>query len=286
MLINARDIADGVQKVIVKHRIFITMREIVISLGAILRGTVTGFILGVMPGVGAGVASFLSYSIETKVARDASKFGHGDIRGVAAPEASNNASSVGALVPMLTLGVPGSGTAAILLVALAALDVQPGPLLFTQRPDVVWGLIAALYLGNVMLLILNLPMVGLFVKLLYIPMRLLLPLILVVSVIGVYSANQATLDLVLLCGFGVLGFYMRKYGFSLPPVILGVVLGNRFEEALRQSMIMTQGNLLALLERPIVLTFVVLTLLSLAGPALLRRLRFRGRSIRLEQEQS
>lgn len=286
VLINARDIADGVQKAIVKHRIFITMREIVISLGAILRGTVTGFILGVMPGVGAGVASFLSYSIETKVARDASKFGHGDIRGVAAPEASNNASSVGALVPMLTLGVPGSGTAAILLVALAALDVQPGPLLFTQRPDVVWGLIAALYLGNVMLLILNLPMVGLFVKLLYIPMRLLLPLILVVSVIGVYSANQATLDLVLLCGFGVLGFYMRKYGFSLPPVILGVVLGNRFEEALRQSMIMTQGNLLALLERPIVLTFVVLTLLSLAGPALLRRLRFRGRSVRLEQEQS
>jgi putative tricarboxylic transport membrane protein len=151
------------------------MREIVISLGAILRGTVTGFILGVMPGVGAGVASFLSYSIETKVARDASKFGHGDIRGVAAPEASNNASSVGALVPMLTLGVPGSGTAAILLVALAALDVQPGPLLFTQRPDVVWGLIAALYLGNVMLLILNLPMVGLFVKLLY-PMLLLLSL--------------------------------------------------------------------------------------------------------------
>lgn len=286
VLINAREIFTGVQKTLIKHRLFISLKEIVESLGAIIRGTVVGFLVGVMPGAGAGIASFLSYSIETQVSRRPERFGHGEIRGVAAPESANNAASAGALVPMLTLGVPGSGTTAILLIGLVALDVHPGPLLFTQRPDVVWGLIAALYVGNVMLLVLNLPLVGLFVRLLYIPMRFLLPLIMVICVIGVYNANQTVLDLVFLCGFGVLGYYMRKHGFPLPPVILGMVLGTRFEEALRQAMIMTQGNLLQLLGRPIVVAFIALTLLSLFGPFMLRRLRFRDQAVKLEQEQA
>jgi putative tricarboxylic transport membrane protein len=224
--------------------------------------------------------------VETQVGGSKKPFGEGEIRGVAGPESANNAASAGAMVPMLTLGVPGSGTTAIMLVALTALNVQPGPLMFTQRPDVVWGLIAALYIGNVMLLVLNLPLVGLFVRLLYIPMRLLLPVIMVICVIGVYNANQTVLDLCLLCVFGVIGYYMREGGFPLPPIILGLVLGNLFEEALRQSMIMTQGNLLAVLERPIVVVFLVLTLASLVWPLILQRLRFRGKAVVLEQEQS
>jgi putative tricarboxylic transport membrane protein len=284
VLLNADEMRSGIQPPVIKHKLFISFREIVESLGAIARGTFIGFVVGVMPGAGAGIASFLSYSVETQVSRHPERFGKGEIRGVAAPESANNAASAGALVPMLTLGVPGSGTTAILLIALTSLNVHPGPLMFTQRPDVVWGLIAALYLGNVMLLILNLPLVGIFVRLLYLPLRLLMPVIMVICVIGVYNANQLVLDLVFLCGFGVLGYYMRKHGYPVAPVILGLVLGPRMEEALRQAMIMTQGNLHWLLERPIVVCFLVLTLVSLTGPYILRRLRFRGAAVKLERE--
>jgi putative tricarboxylic transport membrane protein len=285
VLLNTNELRGGEMKSVIKHRLFISAREIRESLGAIGRGTTIGFIVGVMPGAGAGIASFLSYSVETQVSKHPERFGRGEIRGVAAPESANNAASAGAMVPMLTLGIPGSGTTAILLLALTALNVNPGPLMFTQHPDVVWGLIAALYLGNVMLLILNLPMVGLFVRLLYLPMRLLLPVIMVICVIGVYNSNQQTLDLLFLCGFGVLGYYMRKYRYPVAPVILGLVLGTRMEEALRQSMIMTQGNLPALLERPIVVVFLTLTLVTLCAPYIIRRLRFRGRKVELESEE-
>jgi len=285
VLLNTRELRTGTPPRVLKHRILITFAEIRESFSAILRGGVIGFLVGVLPGAGAGIASFLSYSVEIQISRNPERFGHGEIRGVAAPESANNAASAGALVPMLTLGVPGSGTTAILLVALSALNVQAGPLLFTQRPDVVWGLIAALYLGNVMLLVLNLPLVGLFVRLLYTPMYLLFPLIMVISVIGVYNANQAALDLVLLCGCGVLGFYMRRNGYPIAPVILGYVLGYRMEEALRQSMIMSQGNLSVLLERPIVSTFLVLAVISMTVPLILQHYRSRGKKIELEDDQ-
>jgi len=284
VLLNANDLRSGENPTVIKHRLFISWREIRDSLGAIGRGTFIGFFVGVMPGAGAGIASFLSYSVETQVSRHPERFGQGEIRGVAAPESANNAASTGAMVPMLTLGIPGSGTTAILLIALTALNVHPGPLMFTQHPEVVWGLIAALYIGNVMLLVLNLPLVGLFVKLLHIPMRLLLPVIMVICVIGVYNANQQLLDLLFLCGFGVLGYFMRKHAYPVAPVILGLVLGTRMEEALRQSMIMSQGNLLVLLERPIVAAFLLLTLLFLCLPLILQKLRFRGRKVQLETE--
>ena len=286
VLLNTNEMRSGLRQSVIRHKLFISLGEIRESLGAVLRGTFIGFCVGVMPGAGAGIAAFLTYSVETQVSRHPERFGKGEIRGVAAPESANNAASVGAMVPMLTLGVPGSGTTAIMLIALTALNVHPGPLMFTQRPDVVWGLIAALYLGNIMLLILNLPLVGIFVRLLYLPMRLLLPVVMVVCVIGVYSANQTVLDLVFLCAFGMLGYYMRKHGYPVAPVILGLVLGNRMEEALRQSMIMTQGNLHWLLERPIVVFFLALTLLSLAAPYVMRRLRFGGKPVKLEQEES
>ena len=286
VLLNTNEMRSGPRQSVIRHKLFISLGEIRESLGAVLRGTFIGFCVGVMPGAGAGIAAFLTYSVETQVSRHPERFGKGEIRGVAAPESANNAASVGAMVPMLTLGVPGSGTTAIMLIALTALNVHPGPLMFTQRPDVVWGLIAALYLGNVMLLILNLPLVGIFVRLLYLPMRLLLPVVMVICVIGVYSANQTVLDLVFLCAFGMLGYYMRKHGYPVAPVILGLVLGNRMEEALRQSMIMTQGNLHWLLERPIVVFFLALTLISLTAPLVMRRLRFGGKPVKLEQEES
>ncbi len=282
VLLNTNDIRAGTIRTVIRHKLFITWREVRDCFGAIGRGTFIGFIIGVMPGAGAGIAAFLSYAVEVQVSRNPERFGKGEIRGVAAPESANNAASIGNMVPMLTLGIPGSGTTAIMLAALIALNVHPGPLMFQQRPDVVWGLIAALYVGNVMLLILNLPLVGMFVRLLYVPMRFLLPVIMVICVIGVYSANQTTLDLVLLCAFGVLGYYMRTYGYPVAPVILGLVLGNRMEEALRQSMIMTQGNLVAALDRPIVVFFLALTVLSLAAPAILSRLRFRGGAVKVE----
>ena len=286
VLLNTNEMRGGLRQSVIKHKLFISLGEIRESLGAVLRGTFIGFCVGVMPGAGAGIAAFLTYSVETQVSRHPERFGKGEIRGVAAPESANNAASVGAMVPMLKLGVPGSGTTAIMLIALTALNVHPGPLMFTQRADVVWGLIAALYLGNVMLLILNLPLVGIFVRLLYLPMRLLLPVVMVICVIGVYSANQTVLDLVFLCAFGMLGYYMRKHGYPVAPVILGLVLGNRMEEALRQSMIMTQGNLHWLLERPIVVFFLALTLISLTAPLVMRRLRFGGKPVKLEQEES
>ncbi|MCC7485566.1 MAG: tripartite tricarboxylate transporter permease [Burkholderiales bacterium] len=283
VLLNTNDIRGGTKAAVLEHRLFISLADIRECVPSILRGSVIGFIVGVMPGAGAGIAAFLSYSIEVQSSRHPERFGTGEIRGVAAPESANNAASAGAMVPMLSLGIPGSGTTAILLIALTALDVHPGPLLFSQHPDVVWGLIAALYVGNVMLLVLNLPLVGIFVRLLYLPMRLLLPVIMVICVIGVYSANQTVLDLVFLCAFGALGYFMRQHGYPVAPVILGFVLGDRMEEALRQSMIMTQGNLWELLSRPIVLAFVVLTLVGLVAPCVMRRLRFRGRAVDVER---
>ncbi len=284
VLLNTNELRGGEVKSIIKHRVFISWQEIRESLGAIGRGTAIGFVVGVMPGAGAGIASFLSYSVESQISKHPERFGKGEIRGVAAPESANNAASAGAMVPMLTLGIPGSGTTAILLIALTALNVHPGPMMFSQHPQIVWGLIAALYVGNVMLLVLNLPLVGLFVRLLYVPMRLLLPVIMVICVIGVYNTNQQTLDLVFLCAFGVLGYYMRKNSYPVAPVILGLVLGTRMEEALRQSMIMSQGNLLALLDRPIVVAFLVLTVVLLFAPHIIRRLKFRGRRVELESE--
>jgi putative tricarboxylic transport membrane protein len=286
VLLNARDAFEKLPRDIIKHSIIIKLSEIRESLGAIGRGSVIGFVIGVLPGAGAGIASFLSYSFEMQISKNPERFGKGDIKGVAAPESANNASSAGALVPMLTLGIPGSGTTAILLVALAALDVQAGPLLFVQRPDVVWGLIAALYIGNVMLLILNLPLVGIFVRLLYLPMWLLLPLIMVISVIGVYSASQSMFDLYMLAGMGVLGFYLRRNHYPVAPVILGFVLGGRMEESIRQSMIITRGDFLVVLERPIVATFLVLAVVAMVVPLILQRVRLQGKPVQLEQDEA
>ncbi|MDF1609798.1 tripartite tricarboxylate transporter permease [Hoeflea sp. YIM 152468] len=215
------------------------------------RSTVLGFIAGVLPGAGASLGSFIAYSVEKRLVDKNKTFGTGDPRGVAAPEAGNNAAAGGALVPMLALGVPGSGTTAVLLAMLLALNITPGPLLFTNNPDVVWGLIAALFIGNVMLLIMNIPMVSLFVRVLLVPPRYLMPAVAMISFVGIYGISGSTFDLMVMVFFGVLGWLLRKLEVPLVPVILGVLLGNQMEANMRRAMTISDGDWSALFASPL-----------------------------------
>ncbi len=226
-------------------RVWLSWKDFAASWWAMIRGTAIGFYIGVLPAAGATIASFISYDVEKRLAKDPSTFGKGDIRGVAAPESANNPAAVGNMVPLMTLGIPGSSTTAIMLGALMMLGVQPGPLMYQKNPDVFWGLIASMYIGNTMLLILNLPLVGLWVKILAIPERILYPMILAVSVIGVYGVSRSTTDLLLACGFGLLGYYMRKHDYPLAPAVLGVVLGSLMEQSLRQALVLSVLSLVS-----------------------------------------
>jgi putative tricarboxylic transport membrane protein len=238
--------------------------------GAMGRGTVLGFIAGVLPGAGASLGSFLAYTIEKKVAGKNGRFGKGDPRGVAAPEAGNNAAAGGALVPMLALGVPGSGTTAVLLAMLLAMDITPGPLLFTQNPDVVWGLIAALFIGNIMLLALNLPMVGMFTKILKIPSMYLMPGVTMVSFVGIYGITNSTFDLMLMIGFGVLGWVLRKFEIPMVPVILGILLGELMEKNLRRALTISDGDFAVLYGSPLAVGFLAVAVVGFIVPIFLR----------------
>jgi putative tricarboxylic transport membrane protein len=232
----------------------------------IARSSVLGFFVGVLPGAGATIASFLGYTMEKRIAKDGDSFGKGNIKGVAAPEAANNAACGGSFVPLLTLGVPGSGTTAILLGALLVMGVTPGPLMFHDRPDVFWGVIASMYIGNVFLLILNLPLIPLFAKVLEIPRAMLLSLIMVFCIVGVYGLSFSTFDLWLLLLFGVMGFYMRRYGFPAAPMILAIILGDIMEKSMRQALQISRGDWMVFIDKPISLTLLTLALFSLSIP--------------------
>jgi putative tricarboxylic transport membrane protein len=212
------------------------------SIGTMLRSTGLGFIAGVLPGAGASLGSFISYTVEKRISDKKGTFGKGDPRGVAAPEAGNNAAAGGALIPMLSLGVPGSGTTAVLLAMLLTLNITPGPLLFQNNPDVVWGLIAALFIANVMLLAMNIPMVSLFVRVLLVPPRYLMPTVAMISFVGIYGISGSTFDLMVMVGFGVAGYVLRKLDVPLVPVILGVLLGNEMEKNLRRALTISDGD--------------------------------------------
>ncbi|MFZ5962208.1 tripartite tricarboxylate transporter permease [Thalassococcus sp. BH17M4-6] len=216
-----------------------------------LRTSGLGFIAGVLPGAGASLGSFISYSMEKKLVDKEGTFGKGDPRGVAAPEAGNNAAAGGALVPMLALGVPGSGTTAVLLAVLLALNITPGPLLFTQNPDVVWGLIAALFIANFMLLAMNIPMVGMFTRVLMVPPRILMPIVAMVSFVGIYGISGSSFDLLVMVGFGVMGWVLRKLDVPLVPIILGTLLGNAMENNLRRAVTIDNGNWWTLVDTPL-----------------------------------
>jgi putative tricarboxylic transport membrane protein len=224
------------------------LRECTPAMG---RSTILGFIAGVLPGAGASLGSFLAYTVEKQVSDKDGTFGKGDPRGVAAPEAGNNAAAGGALVPMLALGVPGSGTTAVLLAMLLALNITPGPLLFQQNPDVVWGLIAALFIGNFMLLAMNIPMVGLFTRALLVPPKYLMPVVAMISFVGIYGISGSTFDLLVMVIFGVLGWGLRKLEVPLVPVILGILLGNLMEANLRRALTISDGDWTALFASPL-----------------------------------
>ncbi|PHP68744.1 tripartite tricarboxylate transporter TctA [Zhengella mangrovi] len=240
-------------------------------LGAMSRSTVVGFIAGVLPGAGASLGSFLAYGLEKKIAGNAETFGSGDPRGVAAPEAGNNAAAGGALVPMLALGVPGSGTTAVLLAMLLALNITPGPLLFAKNPDVVWGLIAALFIANVMLLLMNIPLVGLFVRVLMVPTRYLMPTVAMVSFVGIYGISGSTFDLMVMIVFGVIGWVLRKMDVPLVPVILGILLGNQMEVNLRRELTISNGDWTALVHSPLAIALWLVAVAGFLAPLLVGR---------------
>ncbi|MBP0482459.1 tripartite tricarboxylate transporter permease [Sagittula salina] len=233
-----------------------------------LRTSFLGFLAGVLPGAGASLGSFISYSMEKRLKDKDGTFGTGDPRGVAAPEAGNNAAAGGALVPMLALGVPGSGTTAVLLAVLLSLNITPGPLLFAQNPDVVWGLIAALFIANFMLLAMNIPMVGLFTRVLMIPSRILMPIVAMVSFVGIYGISGSSFDLMVMIGFGVMGWVLRKFDVPLVPIILGTLLGNTMENNLRRAITIDNGDWFTLIDSPLAIALWAIAILGFVLPLL------------------
>jgi TctA family transporter len=244
------------------------------SIGPILRGTGIGAFFGVLPGTGPAIASFASYMVEKKVAADPSRFGNGAIEGVAGPESANNADAQCKFIPMLTLGLPASGVMALMLGAMQIQGIQPGPQVMTQRPDLFWGLIASMWIGNLMLVVLNLPMIGLWVKLLQVPYRLLFPAIMAFSAIGIFSVNNSSFEIYLTAAFGVFGYICVRLGFPMAPLLLGFVLGPMMEENLRRAMLMSGGDLSVFVRRPLSAVFIVATaliILIMVAPAVRAR---------------
>jgi len=242
-----------------------------------LRGTLFGFPIGALPAGGAEIPTFLSYSTERRLTKHPKEFGNGAIEGVAGPEAANNASAAGTLVPLLTLGLPTSATAAMMLAGFQQYGLNPGPLLFADRPDLVWGLIASLYIANMMLLVLNLPLVGLWVRLLAIPQPWLYAGILVFAAMGTIAAKPSVVELSMLAVFGLMGYAMRRYDYPIAPVVVGLILGPVAENQLRRALSISLGDPLVLVESPISATLLVIALIALVAPFVMRGLgRFRA----------
>jgi putative tricarboxylic transport membrane protein len=237
-----------------------------------IRGTLFGFPIGALPAGGAEIPTFLSYSTEKRLTKHPKEFGHGAIEGVAGPEAANNASAAGTLVPLLTLGLPTSATAAMMLAGFQQYGLNPGPLLFADRPDLVWGLIASLFIANVMLLVLNLPLVGLWVRLLAIPQPWLYGGILVFATMGTVAANPSVVELLMLVVFGIMGFLMRRFDFPIAPVVIGLILGPIAEAQLRRALSISLGDPLVLVQSPLSATLLAIALLALIAPFALRGL--------------
>jgi putative tricarboxylic transport membrane protein len=240
-----------------------------------LRATGIGFPFGTVPAGGAEIPTFLSYATEKKLSKNPEEFGKGAIEGVAGPEAANNAAATGVLVPLLTLGIPTSATAAILLAAFQNYGIQPGPLLFQTQTALVWGLIASLYVGNVLLLVLNLPLIGLWVKVLSIPKPQLYAGILVFATMGAYSLHQSVTDLIILYVFGLLGFGMRRMGFPVAPCVIGLILGPLAETQLRRALSISQGDWSVFFTHPIAATILVIAALVLLLPVAFKLVRAR-----------
>jgi putative tricarboxylic transport membrane protein len=253
------------------------------SAGPILRGSVLGFLLGILPGGGSIISSFVSYSMEKKLSRHPEKFGTGIIEGVAGPETANNAATGGSFVPLLALGIPPNAVMALLFGALLVHGVYPGPMLMKQHPEIFWGTIASMYIGNVMLLVLNLPLIGLWIKLLNVPYRILFPLILLFTLIGSYSINGKTFDILIMIFFGVAGYVLRKFAYEEAPLILAFILGPILEQAFRQTLIMSNGKLTIFLNRPFAFAALAISVALLASTVISLSRKARSRVARIEE---
>ena len=249
-------------------RVMLTMKEFTGTAWTMVRGSVLGFLVGVLPGAGATIASFLAYGMERAFAPAGEKerFGHGSIRGLAAPESANNAACTGSFVPLLTLGIPGSGTTAVMLGALISYGVQPGPMLYQENPDVFWSIIISMYLGNLILLVLNLPLIPYLARLLALPRQLLVPFILFFSLIGVYLVSFNTFDIHVMTGFAVAAIFLRLFNYPMAPLILGFILGGMIEDNLQRTLTLYDGSVAFLWDRPVSFGIGILTVLVLLTP--------------------
>jgi len=250
------------------REMIITRKDVKESAMPIARGTVIGFVIGVLPGAGATIASFLSYALEKRLSKHPERFGQGEIAGVASPESANNASAVGSMIPLLTLGIPGSTTTAVMLGVLTLFNLQPGPLLFTKNAEFVWGLIASMYIGNFMLLILNIAFVPAFVAVLKIPYRVLAPLIAIFCLVGVFSVNSSLLELWIMLAFGTIGYFANRMNYPLAPLALGLVLGGYLEVSLRQSLKMAMGDVTTFFTRPLSASIIAVAVVIILWPLL------------------
>ncbi len=261
---NFKDI-NAVYKFDSKHigKVWITREDWKRSLPPMLRSSPLGFIVGVLPGMGGTIATFMSYAMEKNLSKHPEEFGKGAIEGLAAPEAANNACSCGAMVPLLTLGIPGSGTTAVMLGALMLLGVRPGPTLFTDHPEIAWGVIASMLIGNIILIIINLPLAIPLVQILKVPTRIMLPIIMGLALIGTYFLNYSSFDFVVVMISAVIGYLFSKLEIPLPPLVLALILGGTTEQALRNSLVLSDGSLGIFIQKPISAVFIVLAAASL-----------------------
>ncbi len=283
-LFAVSEMLEMLEKVVAGHSVEVkpsgrklfNLKEMAFTWWSVVRSALVGFGVGVLPGAGASVAAAVAYSQEKRIieAKDPdAKFGKGDMRGLVAPEAAATSSAIGSFVPMLTLGVPGSGTTAVMMGALTLYNITPGPVLFDTKPELVWGLIASLFVANVLLFVMNVPLVRLFSKVLSVPGWLMVPGILCISYIGVYAINAGTFDLLLVAGIGTLGYFLRKFGVPMAPLVLGVVLGNMMEQNLRRALSMTDGDVGVLFASPVSIALWTGAAAVVIVPQVLRRLR-------------
>lgn len=263
------------------NRVLPTKQDLKDSAVPIARGSLLGFFIGVLPGAGATLASFFSYITEKKFSKTPEQFGKGHIAGVVGPESANNAASGGAMIPLLTLGIPGSGTTAILMGALIMYNIQPGPLLFDEHPQVAWGLIASMFIGNLMLLALNMPLVRIFAKIIETPKKYLLPIIIAISIFGVYAVQFATFDLFLLVACGVLGYLFAKNDYPVAPLVLALVLGPMIENNMRRALTISNGDFSIFITKPLSLLFLVVAISWLLIPLIMK---IRGKNVLINEE--
>jgi len=279
IVVTAKEVWEGTRAQVVQAgNVWLSWKDLKYSFPSILRGSFFGFLMGMLPGAGATLSTFVAYNVEKRLAKNPHLYGTGDIRGVANPESANNAASGASLIPLLSLGIPGGGATAVMLGALMMLDITPGPMMFEKHGALLWALIASMYVGNVLLLVLNWPLVNVFARIMAVPARYLMPIVLVISTVGVWSLSSSSVDLMLTGAAGVIGYYMRQHKWPIEPLVLGLILGGRMESSYRQALIISKGSATIFFEKPISLVLLLGATAFLVAPPILARMK-RGKAL-------